>query len=270
MNEKLEKEIISIQISKYLTNDIAKKIALGQWHSKAPEWVNRIRHFIFSDDYFYDCFSVVAGDQNDNVVGRLYCVQNGQDKALWDYGDLFVAKEYRRMGIASSMIKAAINHLLELNAKILRCYVDPDNYASISLQKSMGFCEKAYEPFNELINDGDLMFEIELKDNINVIPATADEVQFVAMIHTQKNENALHVGDISFDDFKTMLSSENIDEQNFLVCRGCMPVTWLKISGLLGNNTAWISMLVVNDKYHHQGLGTFAVNFAEKYVVERG
>ncbi|MBO4414070.1 MAG: GNAT family N-acetyltransferase, partial [Clostridia bacterium] len=81
---------------------------------------------------------------------------------------------------------------------------------------------------------------------------------------------ALHVGDISFDDFKTMLSSENIDEQNFLVCRGCMPVTWLKISGLLGNNTAWISMLVVNDKYHHQGLGTFAVNFAEKYVVERG
>ena len=38
--------------------------------------------------------------------------------------------------------------------------------SSISLQKSMSFCEKTYKPFNELINDGQLMFELELKDDI--------------------------------------------------------------------------------------------------------
>ncbi len=269
MNEKLKKEIISIQVSKYLTNDLAEKIALAQWHSKESEWVNRIRESIYCDSYFYDCFCVVACDCEENVIGRLYCIQNEQDEKLWYYGDLFVVKEYRKMGIASRMLKAAINHLLELNARTLRCYVESDNHASISLQKSTGFCEKPYKPFNELINDGQLMFELELKDDITVIPATVDEARFVTMFYRQ-NETALHGGNITFDEFKMMLSAEDADEQNFLICRGCMPVAWLKINGLLGNNTAWISMLVVSDKHQHQGLGTFAVCFAEKYVIEKG
>lgn len=55
-----QEKLITIQISKYLTNTIAEKIAEAQWHSCAPEWINRIRMATYDDNYFYDCFDVVA------------------------------------------------------------------------------------------------------------------------------------------------------------------------------------------------------------------
>ena len=143
-----ENQIITIETGKYLTNELAVKIAAAQWHSTKPEWVNRIRDSIYLDSYFYDCFCVVATNSCGDVVGRLYCIQNENDKSLWYYGDLFVAVPYRRMGIAGRMIRAAVGHLSEINAKRLRCYVEPENTPSIALQKSMGF----YCKLNTILN----------------------------------------------------------------------------------------------------------------------
>ena len=80
-----------------------------------------------------DCFGVVATTSNDDVVGRLHCVRNENNSRLWYYGDLFVIPEYRRMGIASQMIRTAINYLSELGAAMPRCYVEPDNTPSRKL-----------------------------------------------------------------------------------------------------------------------------------------
>ena len=43
------KEIITIQISKFLTNDYVKQIGLKQWGVQTPATVNRSRHYIFDE-----------------------------------------------------------------------------------------------------------------------------------------------------------------------------------------------------------------------------
>lgn len=264
-----ESQIVKIQISKYLSNTLAEKIAEAQWHSAAPEWINRIRRATYEDSYFYDCFEVIATGKEDNVIGRLYCIQNENDKRLWYYGDLFVIPECRRIGIASQMIRTAIDHLCELGAKTLRVYVSPDNEPSIALQKSIGFVEKPYQVFNNLINDNDIMFELELPSPYSVIPAGSDEAVFVRIFY-QQNIEILHGKSISLDEWNTVLSAEDDDESNFLICRGCMPLAWLRINGLSDTDTAWISMLVVSDKHHRQGIGSYAIEFAEEFVKQKG
>ena len=264
-----QEKLITIQISKYLTHTLAEKIAAAHWHSCAPEWVDRIRLAAYDDSYFYDCFEVVALNQNDAVIGSLHCVQNESDQNLWYYGDLFVIPEYRRMGIAARMIKAAIDHLKDLGAKTLRVYVEPDNLPSIALHKSIGFEEKPCQGFNNLILDGELMFELDLPCPYSVIPAKTDKAMFVTRFYSE-NIESLHGKPISLDEWKDVLSSNDEDEQNFLICRGCMPLAWLRINGLLHKDMAWISMLVVSDKHHRQGIGSYAISVSEKFVKEKG
>lgn len=263
------KDIITVTVDKYLTNELAVKIALAQWHTDKPEWVNSIRERIYCDNDLCDCFCVTAVNQNEEVVGRLYCIQNEQDKSLWYYGDLFVIPEYRRIGVARRMINAALKHLADMDAKALRCYTEPENKPSISFQKSCGFQEKPYEKFNDLINDGQIMFQLELPCAYSAMPASENEARFIAWFYTQ-NIDILHGARISVNEWKEMLTSRETDEKNFLICRGCVPVAWLKINGLHNQDAAWISMLAVSAGHQRRGAGKFAVDYAEEYIRSRG
>lgn len=60
------------------------------------------------------------------------------------------------------------------------------------------------------------------------------------------------------------------EEENYLVCKGSLPVAWLKLNGLDGRDVAWISMLAVGERFHRQGIGTFAIRFAEEACKSRG
>ena len=54
------KEIIRIQISKFLSNELVEQIAQKQWHTTNPAFVNRSRQYVFdelTDDN--DCFGVL-------------------------------------------------------------------------------------------------------------------------------------------------------------------------------------------------------------------
>lgn len=113
------------------------------------------------------------------------------------------------------------------------------------------------------------MFEPDLPCPYSIIPAKTDEAVFVTKLYWQ-NIESLHGKPISLDEWKAVLSSNDEDEQNFLVCRGCMPVAWLRMNGLLNKDMAWISMLVVSDKHHRQGIGGYAGEFSEKFVKEKG
>lgn len=116
------KDIITIKISKFLTNDYVAQIARNQWRSEAPEWINRSRQYVF-DELINDndCFGVVAVDSNDEVIGRMHCVKNESNPKLWYYGDLFVVEKYRRKGIATRMINTAVEHLSEIGAGEMIC-----------------------------------------------------------------------------------------------------------------------------------------------------
>ena len=264
------KEIITIQISKFLTSELAEKIAKKQWRSSAPLWTNRSRQYIFDELVNgNDCFGVIATASNNEVVGRIHCVKNENNSLIWYYGDLFIIPEYRRMGIAKKMIHAAMNHLSEMGAKTLRCYVEPNNTPSRNLQTSIGFSEKPFETFNNFINDGDIMYEIKIPNCLTVIPATVNEAYFIRILFAQ-NKDTLNTENISLSECKELLSIEDSDEKHFLICKGSMPVAYMKINGLLNKNEAWISMLFVAKDFQRQGIGTFAINYAEEYIKERG
>ena len=263
------KEIITIQISKFLSNEIVKRIAQKQWKADTPPWVNRSRQYVFDEIMDEnDCFGVVATTQNNDVVGRLHCVKNEINPKLWYYGDLFVIPEYRRVGIASQMIRTAINHLSELGATTLRCYVEPDNTPSRNLQLSVGFSEQPFELFNNFTNDGQIMYETKVPNNLTIIPATKNEAYFVRILFVQSKRN-LNVSDISLNEWKELLSANDNDEKHFLICKGAIPVAYLKINGLKSASEAWISMLFVAKNFQRQGIGSFAISYAEEYVREK-
>lgn len=102
-----------------------------------------------------------------------------------------------------------------------------------------------------------------------VVPATKNHASFVSMIYMQNNEN-LHGNPISVSEWEALLSAEDPDEAHFIIYRHSVPVAWLKINGLLGGDTGWISMLVVSKEYHRQGIGTFAINYSEQYIYAKG
>lgn len=265
------KEIITIKISKFLTNDYVTQIAKNQWSSQEPQWVNRSRQYIFDELIINnnDCFGVIAVNSNNEVIGRMHCVKNESNPELWYYGDLFVVKEYRRNGIATRMIKAAIEHLSEIGATQLICYVEPENTASRNLQTSAGFVEKAFETFNGFITDGDIMYSLQIPTSYSVMPATVNEAYFVRVLFVL-NREALKTGDISYSEWQELLSLKDSDEKHFLICKGSLPVAYMKINGLESKDNAWLSMLFVAPRFHRQGIGEFAVGYAERFVSQLG
>ncbi len=116
------------------------------------------------------------------------------------------------------------------------------------------------------------IFEIDIPALLSVVKATAHDAIFAAWFYKQ-NEDALHGGNISYQEFKSAFLSDDSDEQNFLLCLGCIPVAWFKVNGLKNDETAWISMIVVSRKHQRQGAentlsNTAKIIFAEK-VLQR-
>lgn len=264
------KESITIKISKFLTNDYVAQIARNQWRSEAPEWINRSRVYVF-DELINDndCFGVVAVDSNDEVIGRMHCVKNENNPKLWYYGDLFVVERYRRKSIATRMIKTAVEHLSEMGASELICYVEPENANSRAFQTSAGFVEKPFVPFNDFLNDGQIMYSLSIPTPYSVIPATLNEAYFVRVLFVL-NKSAMKSEDISYSKWQELLSSSDGDEKHFLICKGALPVAYMNINGFENKDNSWLSMLFVAPKFHRQGIGEFAVKYAEKYVADNG
>lgn len=84
------------------------------------------------------------------------------------------------------------------------------------------------------------------------------------------NIQALHGKQITVCEWNELLSKDDLDEQNFLICKGAEPIAWMRINGLLNKDMAWLSMLAVSNNMHRQGVGSFAVQFAEEFVREKG
>lgn len=257
------KEIITIQISKFLNNELVEQIAQKQWHSTNPSFVNRSRQYIFDElTDENDCFGVIALTSKNETVGRLHCVRNKENIKRWYYGDLFVIPEYRRKGIATQMIETAKRHLSEIGAQSLCCYVEPDNVVSRKLQISVGFTERPFCTFNDFINDGEIMYELQIANNLCVISATADEAYFVRTLFVP-NKEKLNVGNISMNEWKEILSKESEDRKHFLICKGAVPVAYMRI---IKAEETKISMFFVADGFDYEKIYNFGADFANSYV----
>lgn len=260
-------ETISITVSEFLSPALVKQIAMAQWHKS--EWSSSIIHLVYDGKTQTDCFNVIAKNECGEVVGRLFCLQNNENRSLWYYGDMFVVPEYRRRHIAERMLTLAEQTLIDKWCRTLRCYVDPENIPSQNLQRKFGFTKRPYENFNGLLNDGRIMFEKELTA-FNVVEAVnREDARYVTEIYG-KNIEALHGNEIMFDEWNKLLSSGDTDEKHFLILKGAIPCAYLKINGLDSERVGWISMLAVEPAFHHMGIGEYAVQYAEGFLRNMG
>ncbi len=106
-----------------------------------------------------------------------------------------------------------------------------------------------------------------------VKPLIAEDIHYVASIMSEiSNITALHSTHHSLLEWKCIFDKNvcDADEENFLICSDNDVCAWLKLNGLQNTDTAWISMLVVADKYKHKGVGKFAVEFTFEYLHSKG
>lgn len=104
-------------------------------------------------------------------------------------------------------------------------------------------------------------------------PLKEENVDFIFhLMSEEKNLSALHTNIISSEEWQNIFAKAkgDTDEENFIVYKNDTPCCWLKLNGLQNQNTAWISMLVVSEKFKHQGVGKFAVSYAVEYLTGRG
>lgn len=103
-------------------------------------------------------------------------------------------------------------------------------------------------------------------------PLEQENIIFICSLMSEPNNiSALHTDIIPLDEWrKTFAEAENdVDEENFIIYNKDIPCGWLKLNGLKSNDIAWISMLVVSEKFKHQGIGKFAVEFSINYLKQR-
>ncbi|MBR6533374.1 MAG: GNAT family N-acetyltransferase [Clostridia bacterium] len=104
-------------------------------------------------------------------------------------------------------------------------------------------------------------------------PFKKENIDFIFhLMSEEKNLSALHTNIISSEEWQNIFAKAkgDTDEENFIVYKNDTPCCWLKLNGLQNQNTAWISMLVVSEKFKHQGVGKFAVSYAVEYLTGRG
>lgn len=99
---------------------------------------------------------------------------------------------------------------------------------------------------------------------LHVHKANAEDATYIAKLY-DKNIVALHGAVISIDEWREALSENDEDEAYFLIYKGTNPVAWLKINGLSDLDSAWVSMLAVAPEFQRQGIGIYAVRYAEEY-----
>ena len=104
-------------------------------------------------------------------------------------------------------------------------------------------------------------------------PLKQENIIFVCSLMSEPNNiSALHTNIISLDEWQHIFAeAENdTDEENYIIYNKDIPCGWLKLNGLQNDDTAWISILVVSERFKHQGVGKFAVEFAIEYLAKRG
>lgn len=260
-------EIVTVTIREYLSVELAEKIAASIWG--LPQ-IDGLRWFQYEGKTETDYFNVVAQNGSGEVLGRLCCIQNDIDSKLWYYGDLFVVEKYRRRHIAEKMLSVALESLKDRGCEIIRSYIESENTPSLDLQRKLGFTQKPYLPFNNLINDGRIMFEKKLSSVYEaVIAQSKNDARYIVRFYG-KNIDKLHGQEITYNEWCRLISEKDPDEEHFLICRGVMPVGWLKINGLDETDIGFISMLAVEPCFQHKGVGTFAVKFTEAFLLAKG
>lgn len=94
--------------------------------------------FINAVRFFNDTF-VVAVDENDNIIGHIVGFQSQMDTDLAYWATFVVAEEYHGTGVASQLMKAFEQALVDKGISRLSLMVDPKNEHAREIYLNRGF-----------------------------------------------------------------------------------------------------------------------------------
>lgn len=113
-----------------------------------------------------------------------------------------------------------------------------------------------------------------MKEKITFNILEEKDIKFLSnLLNDERILAALHSEKLSYDEWLDVYRKywkNDTDEKHFILSFEDKPAGWLKINGLDGNGTAWLSMLAVVPEHQRKGLGKAAVSFFEKYISDRG
>lgn len=113
-----------------------------------------------------------------------------------------------------------------------------------------------------------------MKEKISFDILEEKDMRFLSeLLNNESILAALHNEKLSYDEWLDVYRKywkNDTDEKHFIMFWEDKPEGWLKINGLDGNDTAWLSMLAVTPEYQRKGIGTEAVSFFEEYISDKG
>lgn len=268
----------TLKILKYPDDTVLRSIA-KQRGDIADKVIGGLTQVISAAHYRSDFFCTVMYS-NGEVIGYANFIQSSSEPSKWFYTDLWVAPEYRRQGRATEIVNVGRQYLSELNAKRLLCTVDPHNKASLNFQRALGFEQIETQPFEDFEVDGLIMFKMDITTNFNIVSLADDfnHLVFICdLLANPSNALTLHFNRIPDNEYRqfykemrdSLIFSAADDELNYIIRKGVVPIAWLKLNGL-SDDSLWISMLVVHEKYRRLGVGMFALNFVDEFARSTG
>ncbi len=205
-----------------------------------------------------------------DIIGFLYGkIDQAEDKGYKRIGhgyimEFYVLPEHRRKGYGSAML-SYLEHFYSEH-RVRNLYLTADPVTGKPFWEAMGYTATGkISPDN-----GQEIYEKTLLiAPLYINKADAKDAAYIARLY-EDNITPLHGAIISCDEWHDSLSENDKDEAHFLIYKHAVPVAWLKINGLSEGDSAWISMLVVSPRFQRQGIGKFAVRYAEEYCQTNG
>ncbi|MBQ4048318.1 MAG: GNAT family N-acetyltransferase [Clostridia bacterium] len=107
-----------------------------------------------------------------------------------------------------------------------------------------------------------------MQKNLRMRPALTADAKTIASLYAASLA-ALHQAPVTADEWASVLSERDPDEEHYIIEADGIPAAWAKINGLQSEDTVWLSMLVVDPAKHRQGIGRFAVEAFEAVGLAR-
>lgn len=208
-------------------------------------------------------FCVVCENSKNEIVGFLMCLKDVDNKKRYMHSDLKVREDYRRMHIATKMLKATIFEVVRIGGESLCCTVHPKNIPSINLHESLGFVKSELKEFSDYIDKADNWmnyYEMIFETNKNSVFMDFPRAWHLKSIY---NENSMYLNcNIESSAGLRKEIEEQRDTKYFTVLHGAIPCGFVKISGF-DTDIVWIEAIAVLPDKQNQGIGSFAIKEIE-------
>ncbi len=256
---------IEDNIQPQLLRRYSKSLGENVSYSKWLEWCedDRITGSMLSTGV--PCTLYFLVDDNKEIFGAIVINSSNTHRGHLHAG---IAPWHRGRGLGTIMLRLALDICRDKGFTNIEIVPYENNHGAIKtiLYNGGKLKEKFYDN-----GKTSLRFEIDLQSQYIMRPFAKNDINFIYNLMSEENNlSALHTEIISLEEWqKAFAEPQDSDEENFIVCKNDIPCAWLKLNGLQNKDVVWISMLVVQDKFKHQGVGKFVVEFAIQYLKQR-